>query len=194
MSFGEWTVRNPHILLLRVSVIIGALWLVNQGLDQFQGARKPFQATNEDFSFPAVPGLKTAAGADVPGVKRDDLTKGVTVLSVFGTWCPPCLREHPTLVDLADRGVRVVGIATRDNEAMVRGWLKEAGNPYQAVGLDPTKHAWGVLGLRGIPTTLIFDADGHEIKRITGELTPAMVADLVLPAVAGAEQAKLEAR
>ncbi len=191
MTFDEWTLSRPYMFVLRLGVILAGIWLIVAGVHLFQGAaRKPIQASHEDFSFPAVAGLKTASGADLPGLQRADLAKGVTVLAVFGTWCPPCVREHPALMELAGKGVRVVGIATRDNETMVRGWLKEAGNPYQALGFDPTKHAWSVFGLQGIPTTLVFDAEGREVKRVLGELTSTVIADVLMPAVAAAETAK----
>lgn len=36
-------------------------------------------------------------------VSLDDLTGRVTLLNYWGTWCPPCRREFPHIVDLAEK-------------------------------------------------------------------------------------------
>ena len=40
---------------------------------------------------------------DSKGVSLDDLTGRVTVVNYWGTWCPPCIREFPQIVELAAR-------------------------------------------------------------------------------------------
>ncbi len=40
---------------------------------------------------------------DSKGVSLEDLTGRVTVLNYWGTWCPPCIREFPEIVELAAR-------------------------------------------------------------------------------------------
>ena len=38
---------------------------------------------------------------DSRSVSLDDLTGRVTVVNYWGTWCPPCVREFPQIVELA---------------------------------------------------------------------------------------------
>lgn len=38
---------------------------------------------------------------DSKSVSMDDLSGRVTVVNYWGTWCPPCLREFPQIVELA---------------------------------------------------------------------------------------------
>jgi thiol-disulfide isomerase/thioredoxin len=40
---------------------------------------------------------------DARPVSLDDLAGRVTLVNYWGTWCPPCIREFPELVELAQR-------------------------------------------------------------------------------------------
>ena len=39
---------------------------------------------------------------DAPRVSVEDLAGHVTLLNFWGTWCPPCIREFPHLIELAE--------------------------------------------------------------------------------------------
>ena len=78
--------------------------------------------------------LPTLAGAP-PAPLRTAL-KGTTLVNFFASWCVPCAEEAPTLAALKAEGVRVVGIAWKDDPAKTRGFLARYGNPYQTVFVD----------------------------------------------------------
>jgi thiol-disulfide isomerase/thioredoxin len=40
---------------------------------------------------------------DSRSVSLDDLSGRVTVVNYWGTWCPPCIREFPQIVELAEK-------------------------------------------------------------------------------------------
>ncbi len=68
----------------------------------------------------------------------DDLRSGeVTVVNFWASWCPPCRAEHPVLLEMAARGVRVAGINMMDDEAKALDYLAEEGNPFFAMATDP---------------------------------------------------------
>lgn len=46
--------------------------------------------------------LQSLTGA-ATNISLDDLAGRVTVVNYWGTWCPPCQREFPHIVDLAER-------------------------------------------------------------------------------------------
>ncbi|MCW5774884.1 MAG: TlpA family protein disulfide reductase, partial [Phycisphaeraceae bacterium] len=83
--------------------------------------------------------LKSSEGKSVsPGVLRDK----VTVLYFWGTWCIPCKRVAPLLIDLhrdyEGKGVEIVGMACRERDAAaaVRHAAEVGYNWPQIVGAD----------------------------------------------------------
>jgi len=57
----------------------------------------------------------------------------VTLVNVWGEWCPTCKHEMPQLLDLAARGVRLVGINYKDTQAKGLEFLDEFGNPFEVL-------------------------------------------------------------
>lgn len=57
----------------------------------------------------------------------------VIVLNFWATWCPPCVREVPMLVDLqrelGPQGLQIVGVAV-DKRDVARSFAEEAGVNY----------------------------------------------------------------
>ncbi len=94
----------------------------------------------------------------------------ILILDLFATWCPPCRMEIPHFVELQqaykDR-VSVVGLSFDQGAAKdVQAFAKEMKINYDLY--------WGneeiaqFVGLRGIPHTLVIDAEGHVIKSYVG--------------------------
>ncbi len=100
------------------------------------------------------------------------------VLNLWATWCPPCRRELPMLVDAGHRaqGVRIVLVDQRESAAQVRAYLQAQQLQPRWLALD----AAGALAARyqvpGFPTTLFFDADGTLQRMYVGELSAATLA------------------
>ncbi len=101
--------------------------------------------------------------------------KGTPVLvNLWATWCAPCLAEMPALDRLAAReqGKLVVLPLSQDME----GW--RAVDKFFAPGkfpaltpyLDqPTDWALAV-GAKGLPVSILYDAEGKEVWRVNGPL------------------------
>ena len=98
------------------------------------------------------------------GGTLDSAVKGVAVVAIWGTWCPPCLSDHPVLMDMAKRGVRIVGVPVGDDELTVREWLSKKGNPYSEL-LFAGERIQG-----GIPLTLVV-SDGRVVDGQRGGLS-----------------------
>ncbi len=88
----------------------------------------------------------------------------VTLVNFWATWCTPCKAEHPVLVDLAEQGVRIVGVLYKDDEQLGRELLAKDGNPFEVVAMDPTGDAGIAFGIAGVPETFLVDKDGMIIK------------------------------
>ena len=72
------------------------------------------------------------------GFSSEDLKKGgISVVNVFASWCLPCRVEHPFITKLAKMNVaKVYGLNFKDAPKYSLKWLKELGDPYDAIGVD----------------------------------------------------------
>ncbi|MFW6092175.1 MAG: TlpA family protein disulfide reductase, partial [Actinomycetota bacterium] len=110
----------------------------------------------------------------------------IVVLNVWGSWCPPCRKEAPALQavheDLADEGVRFVGVNTRDDEVAALAFEEEFGITYPSV-VDPDGRRMlafrDTLPPNAIPTTLVIDRDGEMAARVLGEITESSLRGLL---------------
>jgi len=137
------------------------------------------------FALPPVEGLP-----DKPGFSDADLRQGkVTLVNVFASWCVPCHQEHELIMRLsADpalsrAGVRLFGLAYKDDPANIRGFLAEAGDPFAKIGADRkgrTAINWGVYG---VPETFIVKGDGTIAYRFVGPITEESYRDAILPGI-----------
>lgn len=96
---------------------------------------------------------------------------GATVVNFFASWCAPCRAENATLLQLRAEGVRVVGVAVRDEAYATQAFLDELGDPFFRVMADPQSEAMLNLGLGSdLPQTLVVSSDGRVILHHSGAL------------------------
>jgi cytochrome c biogenesis protein CcmG/thiol:disulfide interchange protein DsbE len=120
-------------------------------------------------------------------VGTTDMAGRAWVLNVWGTWCPPCRDEHPTLVAIArENRVPLVGLNWNDDRALALRWLAQLGNPYVSVAYDPEGQAAIDWGVTGAPETFLIDADGVVVKKFVGPLTMEVWREEFLPLLATA--------
>jgi cytochrome c biogenesis protein CcmG/thiol:disulfide interchange protein DsbE len=113
--------------------------------------------------------------------------KGPVVVNFWASWCAPCKVEHPIVDALAkSAGAPVIGIAYRDAPQNAAAYLKELGNPYAEIRLDPEGQGGFSFGLKGVPETFVIGADGKILARVSGALTPENVEKQITPALVSA--------
>jgi len=132
--------------------------------------------------------LPALALTDLEGapLAADALRGRLTLLNVWATWCAPCVKEMPALERLQSQlggpGFAVVALSVdRGGAHQVKPFLEKAGLSRLTIALDQPGAAMQALELRGLPTTLLLDAEGREVARFEGAAewdAPAMVADL----------------
>lgn len=113
-----------------------------------------------------------------------DLAGHVTLVHVWATWCVVCRAEHPTLLAFSRRDlVRVVGYNYKDDRALARQWLAEAGDPYALTLYDPAGDVALDWGVYGTPETFVVDADGIIRYKHVGPLTAAVIERELIPLI-----------
>ncbi len=128
----------------------------------------------EARTFPFAFALKDVAEK---AVTSGDLKGKVAIVDLWGTWCPPCRKEIPHLVDLdrryRDKGLAIVGIncnesGTRDEiKATIKAYAAEAKIGYPCL-LDDDMTQEKVPGFQGYPTTLFLDRTGRVRLTLVG--------------------------
>jgi thiol-disulfide isomerase/thioredoxin len=113
----------------------------------------------------------------------------IRVVNFWATWCPPCIREIPLLIDIqrehAANGVQVLGIAIDDTDAVVNFAADFEFNYPVLVGEEEAMdlgHQF-LEGFIGLPFTAFTDRSGRIFRVHTGELhreqIEAILADLL---------------
>ena len=126
-----------------------------------------------------------------------DLRGHPLILNIWATWCVPCRQEMPTLDRLQAtlKGSVLVVPLSIDSKGIpaVAAFYREIGITSLGIYVDQAGDATHLLGISGIPTTLMIDRDGREIGRKIGPAewdSPDMVAlieNRLQPRAAGAQ-------
>ena len=110
------------------------------------------------------------------------LDTGPALVNLWASWCAPCKVEHPVLMALSARGVPIYGVLYKDTPENGQAVLDTEGNPFLAVGLDPSGRVALDMGLSGVPDTYLIDEAGRILCRRSGVIAPeeveAIAADL----------------
>ena len=94
------------------------------------------------------------------------------LINLWATWCAPCKAEMPTLDDVAAAKagtLRVLAVSQDNQPEEAREFLKEHGFRHLEGWFDPQANLTFGLGASVLPTTILYDAQGNEVWRYTGE-------------------------
>jgi len=178
--------RRRSLLPLAPLLIFGALALLFFArLFAGDASRIPSALIGQSAPTLDLPALDGAAG-----LKESDLRQGhVSVVNVFASWCLPCHEEHPILLDLAAdktlaaEGVRLIGVAQKDDPENVRRFLGAKGDPYSRVGVDRDGRAGIEWGVYGVPETFIVKGDGTIAFKLVGPMSAEILAKIMRPQI-----------
>lgn len=173
-----WALWFP-LALFTAFVVLVAYGLLRPASRDIQSAMigKPLP----EFALPA-------ASKDRPGLSRQDMLGGnPRLLNVFASWCVPCAAEAGELAKLKAAGVEVDGVAIRDTEADLAGFLARNGNPYARIGSDPVSKIQFDIGSAGVPESFVIDAKGVIRYQHIGVIMPQQV-PMILAKLKEAEQ------
>ena len=132
-----------------------------QSLDQrVDRSHAGLPAPNELFQDPA------GEPASIP-----QFAGKAVLLNLWATWCAPCVVEMPTLDSLAAREANIIVLAVsqdRNGQEKVEEFFADRDFRKLQPNIDPEQALMRRLGLSTLPTTILYDASGREIWRISG--------------------------
>jgi cytochrome c biogenesis protein CcmG, thiol:disulfide interchange protein DsbE len=175
--------RLLYILPLIAFVAVAAWFAVGLTRDPSKVPSALIDRPIPQFALPALD------GAGVPGLSDAAIKGKVALVNVFASWCVPCKIEHPILMRLAEeKRIAIYGINYKDTANDARGWLKNLGNPYAAIGHDEPGRVAIEWGVYGVPETFLIDREGRIRYKQVGPITPQALQDTILPLIAQIEQ------
>ena len=104
-------------------------------------------------------------------VKFSDFRGKPLVINIWASWCGPCRAEMGSLERLARRNggkdYKVIGISTDDDRIAAQGFLWFAKISFPNY-IDHDQVLENMLGANKIPLTVLVNAEGRVIKKISG--------------------------
>lgn len=148
------------------------------------GGALGFVAAGSPLPLPPSGSLTPASAEQFQGILVGLRGKPV-VVNVWASWCGPCRVEAPLLQKAsAHFGERVafLGVDARDSEGDARDFLRRYGITYPNV-VDADDEIVGLLGLRGFPTTYVFDRAGKVQASVVGGISEQVLGARVAEAL-----------
>ncbi len=172
----------PALMLLLLAACDRAAEAPAQPLAAQEEAKEAAGEVTRKFAGTPLPAMRLAD----PAGKVLDLAAqdGPVLLNLWATWCGPCVKEMPQLDALAgelEGEVRVITVSQdlRGGE-VVTPFFARAGLTRLEPWLDPETELSARFTPEGVlPLTILFDASGKEVLRVTGGYdwgTPAAAA------------------
>lgn len=163
-------VRGVQVVAVGVLVIAAVVTLGPRG------ASTAYKASGAPLSLPADQ-LASVSAAEFGGILVGQRGAPV-VVNVWASWCAPCRAEMPLLDRAAAEyagSVTFIGVASKDDREAAAEFLDDIGVDYPSL-FDGSGDIRSDLGLRGFPTTYLFDRDGELREAVVGGITEQRLA------------------
>lgn len=183
---GRDPVKDLLIPIAAIVVVVGAILAIQRlrdpdlsGTNVTFGEFSPIQLGSVGGGRPQLGEL--APGFQLPdvdgeAVRLDDFRGRPVLLNFWATWCVPCRKETPELVDLqTDWGadVQIIGVNYSELPEAVVKFDDEFGINYP-LALDRSGKVTGSYKLTGLPESFFLDSEGVIRDHRIGQLRPAI--------------------
>lgn len=166
MQSGVSTTIKFALLALLMGVAVAFIWEAPHPFELYRTQALP--------NFP----LETLEGKTIN--TKDWNNYRPRAYNIFASWCGPCRKEMPQIKAL-NALIPVYGIAVQDSVPNLRKMLQEEGNPFTEIGRDLRDSSGILLGIRGLPTTIILDKYGQIAEVYEGPISPTMLEKQIKP-------------
>jgi len=132
----------------------------------------PAKGVDRSYAGAAMPDAEVFNG-DENSSTLSDLSGEPLLVNLWASWCAPCVKELPTLDALSRKpgAPRIIAVSEDiGNRSSVEAFLEGHGIKELEAWRDPKMALTGALGVQVMPTTVYYDASGHEVWRYTGDL------------------------
>ena len=166
----SWQKLSCVFLVLCLAVSVAGSPADSTDLDSLTvGAMKKFE-----FFFPPqeLPSIEFTDGQEKP-VSLADFKGRYVLLNFWAVWCPPCVKEMPSLNMLQTKydpeKFKVIALSQdRYGKDVAPAFLNKRHLTALGVYLDPLKKVYNALKLPGIPVTYLINPDGKAVGVLYG--------------------------
>ena len=178
---------KKNILIVVVLLIVGAAGF---GLQRMLTGPKQLPVTLPAHAAASVIGTQRPEFAleDIEGRVRNvrEWDGKVLLVNFWATWCPPCIKEMPLLIELqnqyGEQGLQVIGLAI-DDEQSVRDFVNTYGITFPVVAgeIEAMELATRFGNrLNALPYTAFVDRNGVIVQVTAGEISREAAEKIIL--------------
>jgi thiol-disulfide isomerase/thioredoxin len=165
--------RRSRALAVATLLLLGALSSCDGPADE-PTADDGVDLTGDELGDTVLTGLGDGEAVDLAALRGRPV-----VVNFFASTCAPCVREMPALETVhqaAGDDVAFVGVAVADRPADALELVEQTSVTYD-LAADPTGELFTAAGATLLPSTILLDADGEVVRRLTGELDADALVD-----------------
>ncbi len=163
-----WTIA----IIIFTMVVIGALGL--SGLGNVSAARIGSQV---DFSLNDF--------SNKP-IHVSDYRGHPVLVNLWASWCPPCRAEMPDLINFYNahkaEGLVLLAVNSSDDAVSARQFISSQGMPFPVL-YDPNGSVERLFHTDGLPSTFLIDKNGDLRFSWTGQVSPSLLDESILPLI-----------
>ena len=168
-------VKNIKLIAV-VSLVIVSFFILLKGLNKTNNYSPDLNSSKINFNFKS----KFLYSDEETTLYELINDKDFSIINIWASWCLPCRDEHSFLLNLKSlEKFNIIGINYKDNEINAKKFIKELGNPYSKIIVDPSGVNSIELGAYGVPETILINNNSKTIlKKYIGPLDDKKLAEI----------------
>ena len=168
-------VKNIKLIAV-IFLVIVSFFILLKGLNKTNIYSPNLNSSKIDFNFKA----KFLYSDEETTLYELINDKDYSIINIWASWCLPCRDEHSYLLNLKSLNkLNMIGINYKDSQINAKKFIKELGNPYSKILVDPTGLNSIEIGAYGVPETYLINNKSKTIlKKYIGPLNDEKLAEL----------------